>query len=275
MKKFLVTTDLSPASHNATKYAVDLAEATGAEIILLSVTPLGFLIDDSMLASIMITQAEIMEKNKTMLKEEADLFSGSNSISIKSLAVEGDPANTIVNMINENNFDLIIMGTKGRGNSNSIFGSTTTTVINRVECPILVIPQNSSFEPIKNIALASDFDTATEYSTYKSIFLIADKFQSSISIINVKNKKEDLTQQQVIEKMNLNQLFSMFTHNFYTIDNENVEDAIIEFTENNPVHLLAMISIKHNFFFRLLGTEHTKKMSYRTKIPLLVVHAKS
>ena len=272
MKKILVPTDMSPVSHNATKYAIALAAEIGAELTLLSVTPLGLLIDDSMMAPIMITQAEIMEKNREMLKAEADKFSQQSSKKINAFALEGDPSNTIINLAKENDYDFIIMGTKGKGNSNSFFGSTTTSVINKSVFPILVIPENCSFEPVKNIALASDFESKTDLSSYKSLLLIADKFQSKISIINVLNTKTDLSQSQVIEKMNLNQLFSQFRHNFHTVDNENVEDGISHFIDNNPTQILAMIARKHNFFARLLGVEHTKRMTYKTKIPLLVIH---
>lgn len=272
MKKILVPTDMSQASHNATKYAIALAAEINAEVTLLSVTPLGLLIDDSMIAPIMITQAEIMEKNRELLKTESDLFSKSSSVKIKAFALEGDPSTIIINMAKENDYDLIIMGTKGKGNSNSFFGSTTTSVINKSVFPILVVPENCSFEPVKNIALASDFESKTDLLSYHSLLLIADKFDSKISIINILNTKADLSQAQVIEKMNLNQLFSKFRHTFHTIDNDNVEDGISDFTENNTTQMLAMIARKHNFFARLLGVEHTKKMSYKTKIPLLIIH---
>ncbi len=272
MKKILVPTDLSPVSHNATKYALALAEKFNAEITLLSVSPLGLLIDDSMLAPIMITQAEIMEKNKERLKDESDFFSETSSQKVKAFALEGDPANVIINMAIENNYDLIIMGTKGKGNSNSFFGSTTTSVINRSVIPLLVIPENSTFEPLENIALASDFETKTDLSSYKTLITLAEMFESKISIVNVLNNNNDLSNAQVIEKMNLNQLFSKFRHTFHTIANENVEEGITNFIQENPAQILAMIARKHNFFARLLGIEHTKRMSYNTKIPLLVVH---
>jgi len=64
MKNILVPIDFSETSYNAAKYAVSLAQSFNANIILINVVALPVMIDDSVLVSVMITQAEIIDNNK-------------------------------------------------------------------------------------------------------------------------------------------------------------------------------------------------------------------
>ena len=70
MKNIVVPTDFSVASHNAAKYAVYLAQSFKAKLTLINVVTPPVIVDDSILASVMITQAEILENNKKIMEKE-------------------------------------------------------------------------------------------------------------------------------------------------------------------------------------------------------------
>lgn len=163
--------------------------------------------------------------------------------------------------------DLIVMGIKGRGKSNSVFGSTTSSVIRNSTSPVLVIPVGAVYKPAKHIILAADFDSEIETNNYAVLFTLAEKFSSRIGIVNI-NKKD------VIGKMQTNVAFSKFDHTFHSINEKNVEEGINKFIEQNSADVLAMVAHKHTLFERLFGKIHTKAMSYQTKIPLLVLQNK-
>jgi hypothetical protein len=40
------------------------------------------------------------------------------------------------------------------------------------------------------------------------------------------------------------------------------------------IYIISVNAIPHNVFERMLGTVHTKEMSYKTKIPLLILPEK-
>lgn len=271
MKKIIVATDLSVASKNATSYAAALASHINAELTLLSVTPPGLLLDDSMLAPLIITQAEIIEKNKTTLKAEAENLSSFYNINVQPLVVEGDPVNSILNIVKQMNSDLLIVGARGKGNSNAFFGSTTTALLNKGNGPVLIIPETYTYSPIKNIAYASDFSSSTELISHVALFMLAESFNANIDVIHVQTTHFDLTQPHVIEKMNINQLLSKFSHSFHNIKNEKVEAGIKEFLKENESQILTLVARKHNFFEKLFGIENTPTIINKTKIPLLII----
>lgn len=90
MKNILVPIDFSETSYNAAKYAVSLGQSFDANIILIYVVALPVMIDDSVLASVMITQAEIIENNKSM-KNVVEALSKDYRSKIKGFVTEGLP----------------------------------------------------------------------------------------------------------------------------------------------------------------------------------------
>ena len=266
--------DFSKASLNAAKYAVSFAEALSANLHLLNVVPAPVVIDDSILASVLITQAELSENNHRLMKEEVDSLSKKANVEIKSVVAEGLPSDVIAEVAKELKADLIIMGMKGKGKSNSVFGSTATAVIRKSGFPVLVIPENGDYQPIRNITFASDFDPDVESDSYDLLIKLAQKLNIPVYVLNVQKKNCALGAERTIGKMKTSLAFSSLHPEFYSVYDRNVEEGIHTFIEKNPTDVLAMVAHPHNLFERMFGTVHTKEMSYQTKIPLLILSDK-
>ena len=274
MKNILVPMDFSKASLNAAKYAVSFAEALGANLHLLNVIPAPGIIDDSILASVLITQAELSENNHRLMKEEVDSLSKKANVEIKSIVAEGLPSDVITEVAKELKAELIIMGMKGKGKSNSVFGSTATAVIRKSGFPVLVIPENGDYQPIRNITFASDFDPDVESDRYDLLIKLAQKLNIPVYVLNVQKKNCALGAERTIGKMKTSLAFSSLHPEFHSVYDRNVEEGIHMFIEKNPTDVLVMVAHPHNLFERMFGTVHTKEMSYQTKIPLLILNDK-
>ena len=274
MKNILVPIDFSKASLNAAKYAVSFAEALSANLHLLNVVPAPVVIDDSILASVLITQAELSENNHRLMKEEVDSLSKKANVEIKSIVAEGLPSDVITEVAKELKAELIIMGMKGKGKSNSVFGSTATAVIRKCGFPVLVIPENGDYQPIRNITFASDFDPDVESDSYDLLIKLAQKLNIPVYVLNVQKKNCALGAERTIGKMKTSLAFSSLHPEFHSVYDRNVEEGIHMFIEKNPTDVLAMVAHPHNLFERMFGTVHTKEMSYQTKIPLLILNDK-
>ncbi len=274
MKDILVPIDFSNASRNAAKYAVSLAKAFDAAVTLINVIPPAVIIDDSVVAFVMTTQAEILENNKELMEKEVEALSKKYPAKITGLVKEGFSAEIIQEIAKENDAGLIVMGMKGKGRSNSVFGSTTTMVIRKLSLPVFVIPEKAGYKPIDNITFASDFDAEIEMDRYILLLDISEKFNSQIYILNVQKKDSSLNAEKVIGKMQASLAFSKLNHQFHSINERKVEEGINKFIKKNPTDILAMVAHRHNLFERMFGKVHTKAMSYQTKIPLLVLQSK-
>ena len=269
MKNILVPTDFSNASHKATEYAAALAQDFHAKIILVNVIVPPIIIEDTSASAYMMTEAELLESDKELLKKEIEKISKKFGVKADGFIREGSPTEIIRELAKEKHADLIVMGMKGKGKSNSIFGSTTISVMQQSNLPVFVIPEKNIFKPIGKITFASEFDIKKE--DFSIIEELAAKYNSSIQVVNVQKNEEAMKVETAIGKMEANLSFVKLDHQFNTVENKSVEKGIHEFLEKNPSDILAMVAHKHSFFRRVFGIIHTKQMSYQTNIPLLVI----
>ena len=274
MKRILVPTDFSPESANAANYAASLAHAFGATLHLINVVKLPVMMDDSILASVMVTQAEIIDESKRLMENEKDRLGTNYLVTVTGQVEEGYPPETVIQIAEERCSDLIVMGMKGKGKSNSLFGSTTTTVIRKSLHPELVIPLKAAYKPIQHITLASDFDSDIPTKRYKVLRTILEKFKVDLNVINVQRKLVSMDQDKVVGKMRTSVAFARSNPNFHVITDRNVEEGIQKFIQKTPTDILAMVAYHHPFLERLFGNVHTRTMSYLTEIPLMVLQGK-
>jgi hypothetical protein len=103
---------------------------------------------------------------------------------------------------------------------------------------------------------------------------IAKKYSAFIQILNVQKIGKQMSDNEFVGKMGTHYSFESMKHSFNTIEDANVIEGINKFIEEKPCEILVMIAHKHSFFERMLGKVYTKKMSYETRIPLLVLQNK-
>jgi nucleotide-binding universal stress UspA family protein len=271
MKNFLVPVDFSEASQNAARYAISLGEVLKAKIIFINVVPIGLLIEDESLHSRIAAQAQLVESNKDFLSKEIIALSKNHSVSTEGYVAEGPVPEMILQMAHEHQSDLIIMGMKGKGKSSSIFGSNTTAVIKKANYSVLVIPESASYESIDTICYATDLNDNKESKDISILLKIAEKYNSTIQILHVQKQEGEISDEEFIQKMRVHSNFDGLQRSFHVVTDSNVINGINNYLESSPADVLAMTARKHSFLERLFGTVHTKKMSYETKIPLLVL----
>ncbi len=147
--RVLVAVDGSETSLLALSYAVELATAFGSELTLLSV------VDKSKLpfsAEYGLEAKESYERlGRSVLKnlEEVTLgLEGSHpDLRFVSRVEEGRPAKIIVDVAEEEDFDLIVMGSQGFGFIAGWFlGSVSNEVVNTCTKPLLVVKRPAGHE---------------------------------------------------------------------------------------------------------------------------------
>ena len=274
MKNILVSIDFSAASHNALRYAVSLSEIFNSKVTLLNVVPPALLLGEEADRDRIIQIQEQIATNEDLMVKEIKTISKNHKTQMQGFVYEGSPSSVIEEMGKENKSDIIIMGMKGKGKSNSVFGSTVTAIVRKSSIPVLIIPEDAIYQSIDTITFATDFDASTKNDSYSLMMQIAKKYNSFIQILNVQKKGKPMSDKEFIGKMGTQHSLETLKHSFNTIEDASVIEGINKFTEEKPCDLLAMIAHKHSFFERMLGKIHTKNMSHETRIPLLVLQNK-
>ena len=138
IKRILCPIDFSDFNQAANEYASLLAQSSGAKIIYLHCS-----LPEVPYAShpyIDVDQEEARDRKR--LEEITPTVEGVEA----EYAIEfGSPAEKIVDFANENDVDLVVMGTHGRTGLRRVFmGSVAEGVVRKAECPVLAVKSNSN-----------------------------------------------------------------------------------------------------------------------------------
>ena len=140
LKKVIAPTDLSKLSRAAVRYAMELALAQGAEVVIYNVISEDgewFGKDDELnpVKALVPKQKQRLAK---FVKESCAEFLG--KINVRELVEIGVPYREIVRKAEDEKADMIVMSTHGRtGLEQVMMGSVTAKVVARATCPVLSI----------------------------------------------------------------------------------------------------------------------------------------
>jgi nucleotide-binding universal stress UspA family protein len=157
IKKVLVPVDFSPPSTLAVNHGVALARKFRATLSLLHVVE-----SPSALLYTFPTEAERVEaQRKDQAEKMLPLMVGNedqDDLDVKFIARAGDVGEVIQAVIHEEQADVVVMGTHGRGLFGRLFiGSVTQVLLRKLGVPILTVCRVSRPLQFKRILFATDF----------------------------------------------------------------------------------------------------------------------
>jgi nucleotide-binding universal stress UspA family protein len=266
MKKILVATDFSDAAKNAVQYAAALAQQFNASLHLLHVY-----MQPAPALDVPVVWAdtvETMQKEKSaQLMAEASSLRSSYPIQVSSDVVLGFTGESIATEAGKAEADLVVVGMKG-GKHSRFLGSNVVTATR----PVLVIPEGVTFTPVRRIVFSTDFSETVGAQAVEPLVAIARQFGARVEVVHVQEEAEEMDTSEIAGKLTLERSLEGVEHQFHTLEDDDVEEAIQSFTQNSPTDMLVMVAHRHSLLNRWLGTSHTKLMSYQTTVPLLVLH---
>lgn len=143
--KIMIATDGSKQVEKAVEAAVQLAKITGARLYAVYViasagyTPRNFGWEESLRK---ILEAEA--KKAVTFVEEAGKVSG---VKVEPVILEGHPADRIMKFAEQEDMDLIVMGTLGRtGLDRFLLGSIAENVVRHSKTPVMVVKGEAEIE---------------------------------------------------------------------------------------------------------------------------------
>ena len=134
----LVAFDASPEAQLALAHAVAMAQVYRAKVALVAVVPPPPLLAWQAPGGIRgIHDAEQEELGKA-LRAAADGVP--DDLSVTTQLLDGDPARELLRLAREGDFDVIVMGSRGRGRvTAALLGSVSNRVMHDANVPVIVI----------------------------------------------------------------------------------------------------------------------------------------
>jgi nucleotide-binding universal stress UspA family protein len=136
MKKILVAVDGSEASLHAAQLAATLARPSDGELTLVHVVAPTFMPPEVPFGVSPFTE-EASKLGEQALDATQAALGYANT---KRLNVMGSPAEVLADLAEQGNFDMVVVGSKGRGAvSRVLVGSVTDRLVHICKRPVLVV----------------------------------------------------------------------------------------------------------------------------------------
>lgn len=275
MKKILVPTDFSEVANNAFVHALELASKVDAELLLLHTYELPIVDNQffpenyqTIFDSLEMAQFEKFKELVPKLHEIAEERKLQH-ITFSHIIMDGDLVYNIKECITKEGIDMVVMGTSGAIGWKEVFiGTNTGEVISSVNVPVLCVPAVAEFTFIKNIGFTTRFREKDKAALTKTIE-IAKQTHSMVKCLYVKTDDSDVVDDKITY---WEEEFKNDPIQFFVIPNDDVTTTILDFITNQEIDVLAMVRHKRNFFVNLFETSLAEKMSYKSEIPVLVLH---
>lgn len=144
IKTIIAALDLSNYSEDTFLYALTMAKALGAKLILLNIINTRYL--DSLEqyggAGLGLDRGEIIERTTNERREliEKDYLARAQGAETELVFQQGLPWEEIIHAIKDLGADLLVVGSKGRSDvAGVLFGSAAEKLQRHAPCPVLVV----------------------------------------------------------------------------------------------------------------------------------------
>jgi nucleotide-binding universal stress UspA family protein len=221
-------------------------------------------------APLMISSEELQRDNELALSKEANELSKKWGIEVNYKTRMGLASDEILD--EAKNAGLIVMGMNGAGKvTRAVMGSIAVSMVRKSTIPVLVIPEEATYKKPDKIVFACDYDPKVDIQTLDVLKKIAGTFQSTLYIVNVKEKKEVVTQEEKAIAVSIDKKLCDVQHVFHFPEKTDLVTGLDEFVNLKHADMLAIIPHRYNMMERLFHKSISKKMAYHTKIPLLAL----
>lgn len=258
MKNILIPFDFSEVSKNALDYAVKFSDPDPSIALhLLHIS------DGS------ITTKEINERFEEVLaKYKSPLYP-----KLYPIVKKGNLIPSIIDIQEELNVDLIIMGTSGADLEEEDLVTRTSLFVQAADLPILVIPEKFKKFRLDSIILSMGQEEIADRSPLYMLLEVSRKFQAKVHVLTVQSTPVAVAHSEVDEsnENTLQYFLDMFySHHSFT-ENDDIEKGILGYIEKYDMDMLAIMPRTHLKNGEASQGRLTRFLTLHTNVPLLVL----
>lgn len=186
----------------------------------------------------------------------------------------GDLVDNITRLVQSYRATLVVMGITGRSAvQQAMFSSNTLRLVDKNLYPVLIIPPDSAFNGINNVAFASDFKNIEDTTPSDLINSVLEMFNPKLHIVNISSEHYvSITEEIKQGKEKFNALFKNYKPEFYFISRNDFLEAMDNFVTDYKIDMLITIPKHQSNTTSLFKTSRTKQLAYHSHIPILAAH---
>lgn len=153
-RKIVVGVDASPSSTHALRWACQHHRPDDEIVAVLAWDAPTFSLLPPPPGATSQLKSDARQLANDALNHAAANATGGTNVMVKKLAMEGSPAQAILDEAED--ADLIVMGTRGAGMSKVLLGSVSRRVLHHAEIPVVIVPEGAPLDYRNRVAVAVD-----------------------------------------------------------------------------------------------------------------------
>jgi nucleotide-binding universal stress UspA family protein len=243
----VIATDFSDNADRALLYAIELCSRLGADLSLFHVLTFDKLDKGEEAVTVIEDKMERLRKN--YLYDNKKVRYRTTYIKIGKNKEE-----ELLSIFKEAPVDLLLMGTSGAGKTARLLGSTASFMLHAAPAPVLLIPPHATFEPIRHITFACDYEQIQTLEELKPLAVFAKLLQADVRILHVHPQPANMPLGTAMKSLAVDSLFEEVEHELDFVRGSNPEAGIKQYLETTPTDCLAIKPRKHErgFWQKLL-----------------------
>ena len=273
MKTLLYATDCSKHDTETLKYAYQLCHSLKTSLIVLhvySIPPISVstirprqqLRNASHEENLEVLEQYCSKHLKSILKKTSIRYEVQEHTSVS----EG-----VLTKIKELSPDMLLVGMKDEHTARGVFtGSIAKALMDKVSCPLLIVPNTKRFKKINTIVYATDFEESDIFALQRLVE-IARPFNAKIKIVHIPTKDEYAGKDQMewFKEM-LHQKINYEHIDIQMIFYDTVYEGLRSYVDKNKADIIALLEREeHGFLKKLFHKDLIKKMESNITIPML------
>ncbi|WP_378187617.1 universal stress protein [Aquimarina sp. W85] len=274
MKKILVPVDFSKYSEYALEVAATLAKKNNSEIIVLHMMGLSEAIltkDEAQEATEAQFYMRLAQKRFETFLDKPFLKDIRTTEMVQNYKIFSE-INTVVN---ENNIDLIVMGSHGASGLEEVFvGSNTEKVVRTSDVPVLVIKNKQKDFKINEVVFACDF-TLENINVYHNAMKLFKMIGANIHLVYVNLPGERFKSTSQMETLVSDFLFKAEAGNLSLMDkvvylnDYSIESALFDFSNKISADIIALPTHGRRGIAHFFSGSITERIANHSELPVL------
>jgi len=278
IKKILVPIDFSIHSQAILNHAVDVAHKSKAQLIVLHVysrpTVSRALEKYADLEIIKAMEKSKLNRLTDKIKERYNHLllnsPGHEHVKIRFVFEKGTTVDTILKLSEQENVDLILMGTRGVKGLAEYWGTKTAEISLRTKIPVLVLPYNRLVDRPEKIAFAYDLKSIPNLENLDLVKVFSTFYNAEIHIITIKSDK-NISEEELKNQEQLTNHFKEYNPVIKTQYSKDAEKGIFEYLRTNNISMLVVLHRLRSFMKNIFHESLTAKVTYHSDIPVLTL----
>lgn len=276
MRNILIPTDFSANAMNALKYASELFKYDKSRFFIMHAYQDEIFEDEELIKEETLVKVtkRIADKSQSNLEKvlnDIKKISPNPRHSYAIISANNMLVDEADKIVDEENIDIIVMGTRGNTNNKKLtFGSHTLQVLRYVQSPVLAIPEHYAGIQPRHILFPTNYLIPYKRRELKLLCELAAPYRATIDMLYVSDN-DNLSMRQQNNQSFVRDELCKNEINFKTVKDSSITDAICNYIDKNNVDMLVMVNTRHSFFENIFFKSKLDEITLRIDIPFLAL----